>query len=88
MVLAGTFAAVAVALSAFPPRITPDGILIAPHMHALPALGASLALALGMFGTVAIAVLYGRIYSIEIQRADRQLVFHAWQLRQLVPPPA
>jgi eukaryotic-like serine/threonine-protein kinase len=86
LILLGTFAAVAAALYAFPPRVTADGIVIAPHMHALPAPGATLALAVGMFGTVAVAVLYGRIFSKEIQRADRQLVFHAWQLRQLLPP--
>ena len=85
-ILAGSFAAVAIAMLAFPPHFTADGITIAPHMHAFPPFASTVCLAICMFGSVGVAVFYGRIYSNEIQRADRQLVFHAWQLRQLLPP--
>jgi len=87
LVLLGSFAALTIPLLAFPPRFTADGALaIAPHMNAFPHTATLVSLALGLFGTLGVGVLYGRLYSKEIERADRQLVFHAWQLRQLLPP--
>jgi eukaryotic-like serine/threonine-protein kinase len=88
LLLLGSFTLLAIPMILVPPHFVGGNIVITPIMHAFPPTPTTVSLVLGMFGTVAIAVLYGRLYSNEIQRADRQLVFHAWQLRQLLPPAA
>jgi hypothetical protein len=37
---------------------------------------------------VGAAILFGRMYADEIRRAEQRLTFHAWQLQQLLTPPA
>jgi eukaryotic-like serine/threonine-protein kinase len=65
-----------------------DTLVLLPQMHHFPAPASWAALVLGTMGAVTAALLFGRIFSNEIQRVERNLTFNAWQLQQLVPPSA
>jgi hypothetical protein len=67
-------------------QIRDDSLVLLPHMHHFPPFATLMAFLFGTIGAVAAAVLHGRAYSTEIDRAERRLTFNAWQLHQLLGP--
>ena len=67
-------------------EIRDDTLVVLPHMHHFPAVATIVAVFLGTIGAVAAAVLHARVYSDEMERAERRLTFNAWQLQQLLAP--
>ena len=63
-----------------------DRLTVLPNMHAFPPGPTLVSLVLATLGGIACAVLFGRLYVSELRRAEHRLTFHAWQLRQLIPP--
>jgi serine/threonine-protein kinase len=64
-----------------------DGaVVLVPMMHDFPPGPTLAALLIGTFGAIGVAVIYGRLYVKELQRAEHRVSFQAWQLQQLVPP--
>ena len=70
-----------------PNYVFKDGSLVLlPSMNELPAGATMASLLYGTFGTIGVAVFYGRLYINELRHAEHKLSFQAWQLQQLVPP--
>jgi len=63
-----------------------DSLVISSHLHHFPQAATTVALTLGTAGAIGGALLFGRLYSSEIRRAEERLTFHAWQLQQLLTP--
>ena len=63
-----------------------DGVLVLmPNMHAFPRAATLATIILSTAGALGVAVIYGRLYTNELRRAEERVHFHAWQLQQLVP---
>jgi hypothetical protein len=64
-----------------------DGMItILPLMHEFPRTPTLAFIILGVAGAMAVAVLYGRLATNELMRAEERVHFQAWQLQQLLPP--
>jgi len=64
-----------------------DGVLVLlPKMHGFPRTQTLITIIASTSGALSAAVIYGRLYTNELRRAEERVHFQAWQLQQLVPP--
>jgi serine/threonine-protein kinase len=66
--------------------ILDDALIIHSHLNHFPISATIVTLIIGTAGALGAALIWGRVYSSEIRRAEERLTFHAWQLEQLLTP--
>ncbi|HEY5921098.1 MAG TPA: serine/threonine-protein kinase [Kofleriaceae bacterium] len=70
-----------------PAHMFADGrITIMPRLHELPAMPTQFYLIICCAGALAIGQFYAHQFVRELLRAEERVIFHAWQLEQLLPP--